>query len=136
MTPTQDPAPGARLFTRTGPAAGTEASFAEELVIGRNQDCDLRIKAKFVSGRHARIFFDAATSTYFAEDLGSKNGLAVDGVRVRQPMRLDNLSVVTVAGKIDFVFQITPGAAPAATDTAVTRLGSALVVPEIGSDEA
>ena len=54
--------------------------------IGRGTDADLRINDPGVSRLHARInVVDTATGQQVSiEDLGSTNGITVDGVRTRQ----------------------------------------------------
>lgn len=56
------------------------------LTIGRGTDADLRINDPGVSRLHARIVVDSATApqNLRIEDLGSTNGIVVDGQRVRQ----------------------------------------------------
>lgn len=48
--------------------------------IGRGSENDLRVDDKFVSRRHAQIRL--ASHGYVLEDLGSKNGTYVNGVRI------------------------------------------------------
>jgi pSer/pThr/pTyr-binding forkhead associated (FHA) protein len=64
-----------------------------------------------VSGRHARIYFDEKKNSWFVEDLKSRNGTRVDGVRVTGAERLDALNVITFADKLDFIFQASVAAA-------------------------
>ncbi len=56
------------------------------LTVGRGTDADLRINDPGVSRLHARINVIAsdAGTTLSIEDLGSTNGITVDGVRTRQ----------------------------------------------------
>ncbi|MDH3402658.1 MAG: SpoIIE family protein phosphatase [Acidobacteriota bacterium] len=56
----------------------------EELVIGRGTDCDVTIADSFLSRRHARLFKDG--DSWRLEDLGSRNGTFLSGVRVEGPM--------------------------------------------------
>jgi GAF domain-containing protein len=53
----------------------------EVLVLGRANDCELTLPHESVSRRHARLTVQA-DGTALVEDLGSKNGLRVDGARV------------------------------------------------------
>jgi hypothetical protein len=55
-------------------------------IVGRDGDADVRINDRSVSGRHARIVGDGDTAA--VEDLESKNGTWVEGVRVSQQVRL------------------------------------------------
>ncbi len=55
------------------------------LLLGRSADCDLVLPHTSVSRHHARLSLDAR-GTAVIEDLGSKNGLRVDGARVERAM--------------------------------------------------
>jgi FHA domain/Protein of unknown function (DUF3662) len=100
--PEPAPEPGATRIYRAAPAE-TEAASAEELglepesepaatltvngkshelqkptvVIGRSKDCDIRISDPNVSRRHAEVRQEG--STYWIVDLGSTNGISVNG---------------------------------------------------------
>ncbi len=49
-------------------------------VIGRHESCDIVLPSASVSRQHARIFVD--NGRCFVEDMGSSNGVVVDGQRV------------------------------------------------------
>ncbi|MDT8389717.1 MAG: PEGA domain-containing protein [Lentisphaeria bacterium] len=49
-------------------------------VVGRGPSCDLVIDEDGISRRHARLFFE--DGTWFVEDLGSTNGVRVNGTKV------------------------------------------------------
>jgi pSer/pThr/pTyr-binding forkhead associated (FHA) protein len=100
----------AHFFCQTGEFAGSSFTIADEAMIGRNED-DVRLPAELVSGTHARIYFDAERSSYFLEDLGSRNGTKLDGMPVSDPVKLGRLHVVTFADRIDFIFHEGGGAA-------------------------
>ncbi len=51
------------------------------MVIGRSSDCDIALDDERVSRRHARIFQDPF-QRWLIQDLGSRNGVKVDGQRV------------------------------------------------------
>jgi DNA-binding winged helix-turn-helix (wHTH) protein len=57
-----------------------------ETVVGRGSAADIRIDLTEVSRRHARIVVQGSTATI--EDLGSKNGTFVNGLRIAEPTRL------------------------------------------------
>ena len=59
---------------------------------------DIVIGAGYVSGRHAR--FQLMGQNLFVEDLGSKNGTAVNGRPVHDPVALRNKDLVTI-GDVD-----------------------------------
>jgi serine/threonine protein kinase len=52
------------------------------IVIGRDSDCDVQILSSQVSGRHCELRFDGAR--WKAIDLGSKNGIQVNGAPVKE----------------------------------------------------
>lgn len=54
----------------------------DDVLIGRTPDCDIQIIADNVSRRHARISF--GNEEYRIEDLGSTNGIYVNGVKVER----------------------------------------------------
>jgi two-component system cell cycle response regulator len=63
----------------TGPGMGTRYELGENpLVIGRGNDCEIRINDHSVSRRHARI--QPGLDGYFAVDLQSTNGTFVNDV--------------------------------------------------------
>ena len=100
----------AHFFCQTGEFAGSSFTITDEAMIGRNED-DVRLPAELVSGTHARIYFDKERSSYFLEDLGSRNGTKLDGMPVSDPVKLGSLHVVTFADGIDFIFHEGGGAA-------------------------
>jgi pSer/pThr/pTyr-binding forkhead associated (FHA) protein len=71
-------------------------------ILGRDPDADLTIDGPTVSRHHARIVVSGASA--ILEDLGSKNGTFVRGVRVKEPRRLVNADEVGF-GSVRFVFQ-------------------------------
>jgi len=53
----------------------------EQIFVGRARDCEIRIPCKSVSKRHARLI--RQDDQVVIEDLGSRNGLRVNGVVIR-----------------------------------------------------
>ena len=78
--------PGPHLLILSGPEAGARFSLGAEQVLGRGTGADLRIADPTASRLHARVRI--APSDASVEDLGSKNGLAVNGRRIRGACRL------------------------------------------------
>src|SRR5947199_3015758 len=63
----------------TGPGMGTRYALADSpMVLGRGNDCDIRINDHSVSRRHARI--QPGADGYYAVDLQSTNGTFVNDV--------------------------------------------------------
>jgi predicted component of type VI protein secretion system len=82
-------------------------------VIGRREDCDLRIPLSDVSRKHCRLVKEA--DTVRVEDLGSSNGTFRNGERV-QEANLEAGDTIKV-GPVNFVIQI--DGAPADDDLKV-----------------
>jgi serine/threonine protein kinase len=57
-----------------------------EYIIGRDQSCPIVIDADLVSRHHARLTFNSFELVI--EDLGSSNGVFIDGVQVQLPTRV------------------------------------------------
>jgi hypothetical protein len=71
------------------------------MVIGRAQDCDIQLTDPNVSRRHAEVRQEE--TSYWIVDLGSTNGLEVNGRRLRQA-KLEDGDRVTL-GSTDVVFE-------------------------------
>src|SRR5271166_5705918 len=68
------------LLVLEGPHAGTQLEVDGELTIGRSPTCELVVEDGNVSRRHAQIVLDGGVATLV--DLGSRNGTALNGVRL------------------------------------------------------
>ena len=77
-----------RIAIVEGPLKGShmELTGVSDIVLGRNNQCDFVLGDDFASGRHARLF--RRGSDWFIEDLDSRNGTYVAGVRIDQPERV------------------------------------------------
>jgi pSer/pThr/pTyr-binding forkhead associated (FHA) protein len=60
----------------------------DEVTIGRKEGNTIRLTERNVSRRHARLFRD--DGAFFVEDLGSYNGVKVNGRRIEAPVRLND----------------------------------------------
>jgi hypothetical protein len=70
-------------------------------IIGRSLDCHLTLEDPLVSRRHARIVVDETGARI--EDMGSRNGVRVNGAVIHEPVGLRNGDRVRI-GTQDFVF--------------------------------
>ncbi|MCZ6726290.1 MAG: SpoIIE family protein phosphatase [Acidobacteria bacterium] len=70
----------------------------EELIVGRSSDCDLPIRDRFMSRRHARLFRQA--EGWFIEDLGSRNGTLLDGSPVDAPKPISAGSEISLSSSL------------------------------------
>ncbi|GAC1400962.1 MAG: hypothetical protein NVS4B12_10340 [Ktedonobacteraceae bacterium] len=72
--------------------------------IGRTNGNDLIIVGRTVSRKHARLWFDAGR--WFLEDLQSANGTLINGMRIVQPMVLNDGDVINFGDEV-VVFNVT-----------------------------
>jgi hypothetical protein len=118
----EPPASGATMIYRQPRVADDEAALAEtpeaaisvdgqrrplgteRVLIGRSPDCDIRLEDANVSRRHAEIRRE--DSGYVIVDLGSTNGMEVNGRRVRQA-QLEHSDRITL-GSTQLVFEQAP----------------------------
>jgi pSer/pThr/pTyr-binding forkhead associated (FHA) protein len=73
-------------------------------VLGRREDCDLRIPLGEVSRKHCRFIIDTDSGELRLEDLGSSNGTYHNGVRVQEAVIQPGDTVQV--GPVVFVVQI------------------------------
>lgn len=59
-------------------------SRSDSFTIGRSPGCDLVVQSEYVSSEHARLYREG--DALFVEDLGSRNGTFVNGVRIQRAM--------------------------------------------------
>ena len=83
---------------------GTPIEIVKDLtIVGRKEDCDVRLDHKSVSKMHCVIV--KTDGMLFLRDLGSTNGTRVNGTRVRRAALLPN-DQLTIA---HFKFRVTLG---------------------------
>lgn len=86
----------AMLLMVDGPSSGTRFFIEKaELVIGRDDRCDVVIPDRQVSRQHARITL--RDEGYILKDLGSKNGTFVNGREVDGPHALQDGDEIQIA---------------------------------------
>jgi pSer/pThr/pTyr-binding forkhead associated (FHA) protein len=81
-----------------------------EFLIGRGSDCDLTVNDRQVSRHHARI--RQGPRGFVIEDLGSKNGTHVNGIRIESPTVLEDGDVVQVALALELAYVGTDATLP------------------------
>ncbi len=77
---------------RAGLADGASFPLVPDAVLGRHPDCAIRLSDDFVSGQHARLTWEAGA--WWLVDLGTLNGTAVNGERIKRPTQLRDGDVV------------------------------------------
>jgi pSer/pThr/pTyr-binding forkhead associated (FHA) protein len=100
----------ARLKVVGGPLSGQSIRLARKLLIGRAEDCDLRIDSDFVSWYHCILLRDEHSLRL--RELGSKNGTFVNGCRIGTNaivlLHDDNVCI----GEINFLVDLSPATEP------------------------
>jgi pSer/pThr/pTyr-binding forkhead associated (FHA) protein len=76
-----------KLIVASGKSAGRAISIKRsKLLIGRAEDCDVRPLSEDVSRRHCAVH--AGVAEVWVEDLGSRNGTFVNGVRITEKTKV------------------------------------------------
>lgn len=70
---------------------GKQHSFAKEFIVGRDDACAMQIVDPLISRQHAK--FEYVDGRWKIEDLGSANGIVVDGVKVQSAWLEQNTSI-------------------------------------------
>src|SRR5260221_407678 len=87
----------------TGLEAGrVHVVTTEEVIVGRASTCALRIDDSSLSRQHCRI--RRTGGSYFVEDLGSRNGTQVNGLRIKAPMLLEDGALIQLAAGTIIMF--------------------------------
>jgi len=121
--PEADVAPGSTMIYKPKAAVATQAVSAEErgvepelvtlsfdgtryevkqrrVVIGRSRECDIQLADTNVSRRHAELRQEGAS--YWIVDLGSTNGLEVNGKRVKRAQLSDGDTIIVGSTEVRF----------------------------------
>jgi hypothetical protein len=86
----------AMLMEVDGPNAGKRIFLEQaDLIIGRDETCDLVVAERQVSRQHARIRHEGGR--HLLEDLGSKNGTFVNGQELEGPYALQDGDEIQIA---------------------------------------
>src|SRR4051812_26982423 len=86
-------------LTLTSPTESfTHHSSEISVRIGRSQKCEFNIPREDLSREHC--LFEVVNNEYFVTDLGSKNGITVDRIRIDPNVRtkITNESAVVLSG--------------------------------------
>ena len=84
-----------KLIVATGKSAGRSISIKRnKLLIGRAEECDVRPLSEDVSRRHCAVHVGPAD--VWVEDLGSRNGTCVNGVRIAAKTKVSSGDLIRV----------------------------------------
>jgi len=107
---------------------------AHELVLGRAETCDVVLSEESVSRRHARISQDPF-GRWILEDLGSQNGIMIDGQRVQAQALVPQQKVELGRFSLEYVVTPDPELAPTTSVVATLNIMDEAVV-SYGDDKA
>ena len=93
-----------------GPLDGRRWEIQDELIIGRDEDCAIRIDDRQVSRHHARLL--VRNGKVELEDLGSKNGTFLAGKLINERMTLSDSDTFQIAIIYKFVYFCTDATMP------------------------
>lgn len=135
--PTPGDAPEARLtrvgpLPEDGPAESLDITLAGggEIVVGRDESCEVSLAAVSLSRRHARLVPEPGA--WVVEDLGSTNGVYVNGQRVRSA-KLEHGDELRL-GTVSFTFTLVAPENGEGTGGAGAGSSSDPTVPMHGED--
>jgi pSer/pThr/pTyr-binding forkhead associated (FHA) protein len=90
------------LVAQAGPLNGMRWTLKGDIIIGRDDSCQVIIQNRQVSRYHAR-FINLAHAIQL-EDLGSKNGTHVNGQEITEPVILQDGDVIQIAFAQQFLY--------------------------------
>ncbi len=98
------------LIAQTGPLNGQRWLLKDDVIIGRDDSCNVIIQDRQVSRYHAR--FITLPQGVQLEDLGSKNGTHVNGQPIVEPVTLQDGDVIQVALAQQFIYMSSDSTIP------------------------
>jgi hypothetical protein len=90
------------LIAQTGPLNGQRWPIKDDVIVGRDESCNVVIQNRQVSRYHAR--FVNLPEGVQLEDLGSKNGTHINGREVMEPVMLQDGDVIQIAYAQQFIY--------------------------------
>ena len=108
-----------KLIVATGKSAGRSIAIKRNtLLIGRAEECDVRPLSEDVSRRHCAVHVGPAD--VWVEDLGSRNGTFLNGVRITAKTRAVSGDLIRV-GALELTVSCTEPAASTGDDQDVSK---------------
>jgi hypothetical protein len=90
------------LIAQAGPLNGQRWILKSDVIVGRDDTCNVIIQNRQVSRYHAR--FVTLPHGIQLEDLGSKNGTHINGKEVVEPIMLQDGDVIQIAFAQQFIY--------------------------------
>ncbi len=95
--------PTIHLSSSLADAIQSQAFTAQEVVVGRDPDCDYVLAHEMVSARHGRFSFHQ--NQWWYEDLKSTNGSFLEDLRIEEPIVVKDRDVI-FCGEVDLIIHI------------------------------
>lgn len=92
----------AQIIAEEGNLSGQRWTLHQSNVIGRDASCDIVIADRQVSRQHARI--SMTDKGVVLEDLNSKNGTNLNGIKIHEPTILEDGDEIRIAIAQKFIF--------------------------------
>jgi RNA polymerase subunit RPABC4/transcription elongation factor Spt4 len=102
-----------------------------ETLIGRDVECQIQLKGKSISRRHARLLLVGDQPTL--EDLGSRNGTLINGQRVKGRRALVSGDEVTIGSAVFVLMAVAPAVRTPESGDATAPGDRPYQVPEMRS---
>jgi hypothetical protein len=112
------------LVAQAGPLNGMRWTLKGDIIIGRDDSCQVIIQNRQVSRYHAR-FINLAHAIQL-EDLGSKNGTHVNGQEITEPVILQDGDVIQIAFAQQFLYLSSDSTIPLEIPTPETNEAKAI----------
>jgi hypothetical protein len=109
------------LVAHTGPLNGQRWPLKENLLVGRDDDCEIVVLSRQVSRRHAS--FSLTSQGITLEDLDSKNGTYCNGKLIDGKVILQDGDIVQIALAQQFLFVSSDATMPLDADQAEALFG-------------
>jgi len=91
----------ASVIVTTGDQKGEFLPLGRRIsVIGRAENLPLQIRDDLVSRKHLRIRFEEGTGDYFAEDMGSHNGVSINNKEITTKTRLTEGDMILIGATL------------------------------------
>jgi pSer/pThr/pTyr-binding forkhead associated (FHA) protein len=98
------------LIAQAGPLNGQRWIIKDDVLVGRDNSCNVVIQNRQVSRYHAR--FVHLNRGVQLEDLGSKNGTHINGQEVLEPIFLQDGDVIQIAFAQQFIYMSSDSTIP------------------------
>ena len=124
----------AELIIYAGKLQGKHLVLPErEIVVGRDEDCHLRLTSSLVSRRHCVL--DIRPDGIWVRDLASQNGTYVNDVAVTEPLLLRSGDILRVGAALFQVPESVPQVAKPKSKKAADKISDADIADWLTDDE-